>query len=185
MLDAEFLQFGFVASQDAYDIRAVHRASVVAYAALAEVLAALAAFGRLLARLVGADFGKPLLHLAVEDVLRRALVFERNFRRHLAFGLDAAPGDRQRLQAGAASSPRRRSPRSRNAPCSSRTSRSGRCRKSPSRWSPSIRQKSWRSLRRAGSTASASRKCCASACPTACSGIPGCRRGSRGTCRNG
>src|SRR5215813_13659164 len=66
---------------------------------------------------------------------------------------------------GATSSPRPRSARSRSAPCNSRTSRTCRCRRSPSPWSPSIRGTSWRSLRPAGSRASAIQKCCGWACP--------------------
>jgi hypothetical protein len=42
--------------------------------------------------------GQPLLHLAVEDVLRRPLVFERDIRRHRAFGPDAAQANHQRLE---------------------------------------------------------------------------------------
>ena len=64
------------------------------------------------------------------------LVRERDFRRHRPVGLHAEQRDLHRLErvgvVGLAASAR-----SRNAPCSSRTSRRRRCRRSPTRWFPS------------------------------------------------
>jgi len=58
----------------------------------------LGGFARLLLRLGGADLGEALLDLLGEQVLRRPLMLERNFRRHRALGAGPAQRDLDRRE---------------------------------------------------------------------------------------
>ena len=98
-----------------------------------------------------------LLHVPAEHVFRRSLPFQRDFRRHRPLGPDAPHRLRGEPSTDGAPSRSQRSPRSRNAPCNRRISRSCRCRTYPSPSLPSARGTSSRSPHPAGSRAAASR----------------------------